>query len=269
MRRTRRTAALLAGAAVLGWNTSAADGPQPEVFDTVVIDAGHGGEDEGARGPRGRYEKAIVLDVARRLAMDLRAQGLRVVMTRSDDVFVALEERTNIANDAKADLFISIHANSARDEDVRGAETFYLSLDASDESARQVALRENRAFEGQRGGVRPSDDPLLTIIGGLLENQHIRLAAEFSKLAQNRLAELQPEHVRGVKQAPFVVLMGVRMPATLVEIGFMTHGEEEQRLASARGQGEISSALVKAVLDFQPNFDRRHGSSAAALGAGR
>ena len=123
-------------------------------FDTVVIDAGHGGEDEGARGPHGLLEKDVVLDVARSLAARLKHAGLHVVMTRARDEFVPLEERTSIANDARADLFISIHANAAHDDGARGSETYFMSLEASDEHARGVALRENEAFAAKPGACR-------------------------------------------------------------------------------------------------------------------
>jgi N-acetylmuramoyl-L-alanine amidase len=109
----------------------AAPGVPQERFDTVVIDAGHGGDDEGALGPRGNSEKQLVLGVARRLRKVLGDQGLRVVMTREDDSFVPLETRTAIANDARGDAFISIHANATRDPDIRGSETFFLSLEGA------------------------------------------------------------------------------------------------------------------------------------------
>jgi N-acetylmuramoyl-L-alanine amidase len=146
LRRRGIALAVLAGLALPAAGGRGAEAPLIDRFDTVVIDAGHGGDDHGARGPRGLVEKDLVLDVARRLAARLRRGGLRVVMTRSDDRFVPLEERTAIANDARGDLFLSIHANAARDTDVRGIETFFLSLKASDDAAQRVAERENQAF---------------------------------------------------------------------------------------------------------------------------
>ncbi|MHA7840168.1 MAG: N-acetylmuramoyl-L-alanine amidase family protein, partial [bacterium] len=112
-------------------------------FDVVVLDAGHGGHDEGATGPSGLHEKDLVLDVARRLAHRLRARGLRVVLTREDDRFLSLEQRTAVANDARADLFLSIHANASRSTRPKGVETYFAALDATDEDARRVAEREN------------------------------------------------------------------------------------------------------------------------------
>jgi len=228
-------------------------------FDTVVIDAGHGGEDEGAKGPGGVLEKDVVLDVGRRLAEELEAEGLRVVMTRSSDEFVSLEERTYIANDARGDLFVSIHANAAKDISIRGTETFFLSLEATDEAARRVAERENQAFGTAVPPERASDDPLVAILGDLIATEHLKESQEFARLAQARLAQIDPQASRGVKQALFVVLSGVQMPASLVEIGFITNGRDEGELRSRRGRRSIASALAAAVFEFRRRYDARHG----------
>ena len=233
-------------------------------FDTVVIDAGHGGEDEGARGAGGLLEKDLVLDVARGLAARLRRAGLRVVMTRERDVFVPLEERTHIANDARADLFISIHANAAHDGGARGSETYFMSLEASDEHARGVALRENESFAGKPGGSGANGDPLVAILGDLIANEHLTESSEFARSAQLRLASLDTGPSRGVKQAPFVVLAGVQMPAALIEIGFITHPAEERELRSARRRGAITAGLAEAVLEHRQRHDAQFGVVPAA-----
>jgi N-acetylmuramoyl-L-alanine amidase len=228
-------------------------------FDTLVVDAGHGGEDTGARGARGVLEKDLVLDVARELAARLRGQGVRVVMTRETDVFVPLEQRTAIANDARGDLFVSIHANSAPDSEVRGTETFFASLDATDAAAAHLASRENDAFRRLRGPSAPGGDPLLALLGDLIANEHLRESDEFARLAQTQLERVDPARSRGVKQAPFVVLMGVQMPAALIEIGFLTHRGDERHLQSARGRGEVVGALAAAVAAFGERYDARRG----------
>ena len=238
--------------------------PQPDRFDTVVIDAGHGGEDTGARGPGGYLEKNLVLDLARMLSNRLQAAGLRVVMTRRSDIFVPLETRTAIANDARGDLFLSIHANAARDTEVRGTETFFLSLDASDEYARQVAMRENAAFQGASRPAAPVNDPLVAILGDMIANEHSRESNEFARMAQAELGGIDPSGSRGVKQAPFVVLMGVQMPASLVEIGFITNQGDERVLHSRRGSDRIVSALASAVFAFGRRYDARRGSDLGA-----
>ena len=235
-----------------------ADIRQPNRFDTVIIDAGHGGGNEGARGASGLLEKDLVLDVAQRLASRLREHQLHVVLTRTDDTFVPLEERTSIANDARADLFVSIHANASRDAKVRGIETFFLSLSASDDYARQVARRENLAFRTATAPAQRNNDALIAIIGDLITTEHMEESNEFARLAQAELAE-NAEVARGVKQAHFVVLEGVQMPASLVEIGFLTNHLDEKLLRSSKGRGRIVSALVRAALEFGQRYDARRG----------
>jgi N-acetylmuramoyl-L-alanine amidase len=229
-----------------------------ERFDTVVVDAGHGGEDEGATGVRGLVEKDLVLDVARRLTARLRKHDLRVVMTREDDRFVPLEERFAIANDARGDLFISIHANATKTDGVSGVETFFLSVDASDDEAHRVALLENQAFAAP-GAMPEMGDSLNAILGDLIASDYLMESNEFARLAQHHLAEDEANRSRGVKQAPFVVLQGVQMPSTLVEIGFITNPAEAKRLRSSRERERIAAALVAAVLEFGERFDARRG----------
>ena len=234
------------------------DTRRPNGFDTVVIDAGHGGDDEGARGADGLYEKVLVLDIAQRLAERLRESGLEVVMTRRDDTFVPLEARTSIANDARGDLYVSIHANASRDETVRGIETFFLALSASDDHAGNVARRENGAFRSYASPAKRSNDPLVAIIGDLITNEHMEESNEFARLAQAALAG-DATVARGVKQAPFVVLEGVQMPAALVEIGFLTNRLDERSLRGSSERERIVSALVSAALEFGRRYDARRG----------
>ncbi len=230
----------------------------PDRFDLVVLDAGHGGHDEGAKGPSGLREKDLVLDVTQRLARQLGKRGIRVLLTRKRDRFLSLEERTAVANDARADLFLSIHANASRSRSPRGIETYFASLDATDEDARAVAERENLAL----GATAPEfrrDDPLAAILGDLIETEHLQESSEFAKLAQLELAEMDRSKSRGVKQAPFVVLMGVQMPASLVEIGFVTNPSEEKGLRSGRRREQIAQALADAVVTFAERYDARRG----------
>jgi N-acetylmuramoyl-L-alanine amidase len=230
-------------------------------FDVVVLDAGHGGHDEGAIGPSGLREKDLVLDVTRRLARRLVEQGLHVVLTRRDDRFLSLEERTAVANDARADLFLSIHANASTSKAPRGIETYFASLDSSDEESRRVAERENTAL----GATAPSadaSDPLAAILGDLIETEHLQASNEFAKLAEDSLSATAGDNSRGVKQAPFVVLLGVRMPSTLVEIGFVTHPGEEGQLRKANRKDAVADALARAIVEFGRRYDARRGVSA-------
>lgn len=245
---------------------SAASEAPPDRFDTVVVDAGHGGDDRGARGPQGLLEKDLVLDLSRRLALRLRDRGVRVVLTRDGDAFVPLERRTALANDARGDLFVSIHANAARDPKVRGIETFFLSLRPTDAYARDVAHRENAAFPASPAAASALDDPLVALLGDLAATSYLEESSDFAHLAQERLAAAHPAPSRGVKQALFVVLFGVQMPAALVEIGFVTNPEDERALASPRGREAIAEALATAVLEFGERYDARRGVDGAPLG---
>jgi N-acetylmuramoyl-L-alanine amidase len=233
-------------------------------FDTVVLDAGHGGDDEGARGAHGIVEKELVLDVARRLRARLNAAGLQVLLTRERDVYVPLEDRTTIANEARGDLFISIHANAASARAARGIETFFLSLEASDDAARQVAARENAAFRDLTVPAVAGDDPLVAILGDLTASELMQESDEFARLAQREVSSLDGAPSRGVKQAPFVVLMGLEMPAALVEIGFVTNPADARALAGAEQRDRIAEALARAVLEFGRRYDARRGNEVPA-----
>jgi N-acetylmuramoyl-L-alanine amidase len=252
--------AFAALALLFAWAPGArADGEPNDRFDAVVIDAGHGGEDLGARGLSGVLEKELVLDVAQRLAARLRAAGLRVVMTRSGDDTVPLQARTALANDARADLFLSIHANSAPASAARGVETYFCSLEASDDEARQAAARENLAFGELAGAEASAGDPLVAILGDLVNTQHLVESQDFARIAQTELAGELAAPSRGVKQAPFVVLMGAQMPASLVEIGFVTNPREARALAGAERRRQIADGLARAVLAFGRRYDAKRG----------
>jgi N-acetylmuramoyl-L-alanine amidase len=227
-------------------------------FDSIVLDAGHGGEDFGARGRGGLLEKELVLDVSQRLARRLRARGLRVIETRTGDSFVPLETRTMLANDSGADLFLSIHANSSSSTTPRGIEVYFASLDATDASAQAVAERENQAF-GKDAVAAAEVDPLVAIISDMIATESVREANAFARLAQTELDAIERVRSRGVKQAPFVVLLGVQMPASLVEIGFLSNPEEERSLASSGRRDALARALETAVLEYARRYDALHG----------
>ena len=235
-----------------------------ERFDIVVIDAGHGGPDEGAVGSRGLAEKAVVLDVAQRLKTRLEDSGVRVVLTRNSDVFVSLEARSAVANDARADLFVSIHANASSSPKPRGMEIFFLSLEASDDSSGELARRENEALQAL-GPVSAARDPLLALLGDMAATDYMHESDLFAKLVEQELNAVDRVASRGVKQAPFVVLMGVQMPSALVEIGFLSNPAEEKALRRADRRDEIVQALGRAVLEFGKRYDARRGATASRL----
>lgn len=233
--------------------------PEPSNrFDVVVLDAGHGGDDTGARGAKGTLEKDIVLSVTRELSKRLTAAGMRVVLTRDSDVFVPLEERTAIANDARGDLFLSIHANASTDRSIHGTETYFLALEASDSAAARVASRENEAFGEAAAGIAAVDDPFIALIGDLIATEHLEESNEIARAVQGELKKT-PLRSRGVKQALFVVLTGVQMPAALVEIGFVTNAGDESAFRGKR-RSDIVDALERAVLTFGQRYDARRGA---------
>ena len=195
----------------------------------------------------------MVLEVARRIGASLAAAGIEVVFTREDDRFVTLPERSAIANRADGDLYLSIHANSARNGEARGPETYFLSVEASDEAAMRVAMTENDVF-GQEGAAPDSTDIVAGILGDLIVSDHMRSSSEIASAIQRNLARLNGES-RGVKQAPFVVLMGVNMPAALVEIGFITNRGEARKLRTREYQDAIAEAVTRAVRSYR---DARH-----------
>ena len=225
---------------------------------TIVIDAGHGGTETGAIGSGGLQEKDATLAIARRLSAALtRNLSARVLLTRDSDSVVSLDERTALANHEKADLFLSIHANSSRANGARGSETYYLSIEASDKLAQEVANQENQAPAPATPapGATPQRDPSLDfILWDLAQSAHLKESSELAEAIQEELNALSGTQNRGIKQAPFRVLVGATMPAVLVETAFISNAEEEKKLADAAFQQSVADSIAKAVGRF---FTRR------------
>lgn len=218
-------------------------GPPP-----IVIDPGHGGDDTGAQADSGLSEKELTLAIAQRLSRALRAKGYPVRLTRSDDTGKALTDRTSLANRLEARLFVSLHANSSTVQSVRGAETYYMSLDdrASDAQAQSVADLENRANGGSGGGGSSLD----LILWDMAQSEVLNESAQFALKVQRRLNALLGLRDRGVKQAPFVVLTGATMPAVLIEVGFLSNPAERDRLTSPEHQRALADAIALGIEDF-------------------
>ncbi|PYU49128.1 MAG: hypothetical protein DMG48_17830 [Acidobacteria bacterium] len=215
----------------------------------IVIDAGHGGHDTGTIGPTGLMEKDLCLDVALRLGkiIEQRLPGADVVYTRSDDTFVPLEERTNMANQAKADLFISIHANSSRDHGARGIETYYLNLKGSAE-AMEVAARENATAQG---GVHDLQDLVLKITRTEKIDESRELAEDIQDSLSRRIQKTNnPVKNRGVRKAPFVVLIGAAMPSILTEISFLSNPADEQLLKKPEQRQKVAEGLYQGMASY-------------------
>jgi len=214
----------------------------------VVIDPGHGGKDIGTHGPSGLNEKEVVLDVARRLGALIEDRlGSEVIYTRSDDAFIPLEERTRIANDRKADLFLSIHANSSPIRTAAGVEMYYLNFTTS-KAALDVAAREN-------AGSASSIYDLKDLLQKIALKDKIDESREFAARLQTSLSTLENRgnaaaKNRGLKKAPFIVLIGASMPSVLAEIGFLTNAGDEALLRKPEYRQKIADALYKGIANY-------------------
>jgi N-acetylmuramoyl-L-alanine amidase len=211
----------------------------------VVIDPGHGGHDQGTSGPGGLHEKDLVLDIARRLGKLIEERlGSEVIFTRTDDTFVPLESRTELANERKADLFLSIHANSSPFPSVSGVETYYLNF-ASTRDAMDLASREN-------AGSQKSIHELSDIIAKITKHDKAEESKDFADKMQSALYSQAVRsnasaRNRGVKKAPFVVLIGATMPSILAEIGFISNSREENLLKRPEHRQKLAEALYRGV----------------------
>jgi len=227
-----------------------------DLIDVIVIDPGHGGINFGANTTSGWREKDLTLKLALKLGSRLRgAKGLNVYLTREDDRHLSLEERSDFANRVGADLFISLHINGFSSETVRGFETYFLSLKASDEESRRLAMLENLEFSGLNGNqnqpVNGGFSELELILGDMAQNQHLSESEAFAKTIQNHLGQIMEIPNRGVKQAPFKVLMGANMPAVLVEVGYLTNPDDLHNITDPKVQDKIVYALATSVLEWK------------------
>jgi len=231
----------------------------------VVVDAGHGGPDNGMDGPIGKgpriLEKDITLAVAKRVATALRARGMTVVMTRTTDTLIALSDRGRIANRNHGDLFLSIHVNAANPNwktpaATRGFETYFLA-EAKTEEALRVERMENEAVRFETGVHAPKGDPLAFIINDMAQNEHLRESSDLAGSVQRSLGRVHPGPSRGVRQANFAVLRTSFMPAVLIEIGFGTNPSDAAFLSDGSRQQRIAGAIAEATVDYLNRYERR------------
>lgn len=241
--------------------------PPPVGIKTVVIDPGHGGRDAGAVGPTGLREKDVVLDIGLRLRRLVQERlGVRVVMTRSEDVFIPLEERTAIANRAKADFFVSIHVNAAPKSKAQGFETYYLSREPSDSEARASAIRENLSVNLE--GLKPKEQDIVkAILWDMANTLYMKESSELAEILLEELDKILKVDNRGVKSAPFFVLMGAAMPAVLTEVAFISNPEEERRLQRTEYKERIAEALYAGIARFKARYEQRLGLVPASTSA--
>lgn len=247
-----------------GGTPTAEEGGELRPIRRIVIDPGHGGYDPGAIGPTRVREKDVTLAIAKKLAGKLRAGGFEVVMTRSEDRFVALEERTAIANTQRGDLLISIHANANPRRALAGTETWILNV-ADDRYSKRLAARENGA-DLEDGGERTEAQRILTDLDAKASTEASRRLAQGvqRELTGAVRARFGDDPDLGVKSALFYVLLGARMPAVLVETAFISNRTEEQRLASPAYQEVVAASLARAV----EQFARKDPRLASAGGSG-
>jgi N-acetylmuramoyl-L-alanine amidase len=223
----------------------------PEI-KTIVIDPGHGGKDPGAIGPRGLREKDITLYVGKKLGNKLKKEhGVKIVYTRTRDIFVPLNERTEIANSRKSDLFISIHTNASKKRNTRGIETYFLNW-TNNREAMKVAARENKISIKKMQKVQ---DGLQVILHDLARNSKREESMRLAHSVQNAMVStLKKDYGKienlGVKYALFYVLVGAEMPSILVEVSFISNREEERRLSRKSYKNKIANAIAKGISDY-------------------
>jgi N-acetylmuramoyl-L-alanine amidase len=228
--------------------------PSPTtLLRTVVIDPGHGGDAVGTQGSRGTLEKDVTLAISRKLKTLIESRlGLRVFMTREDDRTIELDDRSAFANNQKADLFISIHANAAIRSSMRGAEVYYLNVERADAEARRRADDTQAQLPALGGGTRTID----LILWETAQVRHLEQSSRLAQLIEGALAARVEMSPRAVQQAPFRVLVGANMPSVLVEVGYLTNPDQETQISGAAFQDAIAESLFDAIGKFRALVER-------------
>ncbi|HEY3132991.1 MAG TPA: N-acetylmuramoyl-L-alanine amidase [Gemmatimonadaceae bacterium] len=233
----------------------------------VVIDAGHGGPDNGMTGPIGSpawfVEKDVTLSVAQKLATVLKARGIDVLLTRTTDTLIALADRGRIANSNHGDVFISIHCNApgyntAAGARERGFETYFLA-EAKTEDERRVQDMENESVKFETGANAPKGDPLSFIITDMAQNEHLRESSDLAETIQTGLIDVHPGPNRGVQQANFAVLRGSYMPAVLIELGFGSNQSEATYLSDQANQRALARNIAQSITAYLAHYESRVG----------
>jgi N-acetylmuramoyl-L-alanine amidase len=220
---------------------------------TVVIDPGHGGEALGTQGSRGTLEKDVTLAVSKKLKTLIEGRlGLRVFLTREDDRTLELDDRSAFANNQKADVFLSIHANAAVRPSMKGAEVYYLNVERADAEARKRADDSQAALPALGGGSRTID----FILWETAQVRHLEQSAALAHLIEGTLGSRVEMSQRAVQQAPFRVLVGANMPSVLVEMGYLSNPEQESQIAGGEFQDKIAEALYEALVKFRALVER-------------
>jgi N-acetylmuramoyl-L-alanine amidase len=234
-------------AAPAGVSAGAQGGQRP----VIVIDPGHGGLETGAKGKFGSLEKDVTLAIGLKLKEVIEKNlAYRVVLTRDRDTEIALESRSAAANNNKAAVFLSIHTNGSLRKNAQGSETFFLSLNATDEEARRLAYLENNGGELRDQIASGSEDDVTLILWDLAQAAYLKQSSRLAEIVQAELNELLGTRNRGIKQAPFKVLTGAACPAVLVEVAFISNPEEENRLLDPKFQDTVARAVYRGLVKF-------------------
>ena len=236
----------------------------PPTIRAVAIDPGHGGADTGTRGPGGTLEKEITLNIARRLRTAIERQlGLRVILTRAGDATIPLDERAAVANNSRADLFISLHANASVRETATGAEVFHLGSAEYDSEASNAFGLTGQAVPVIGGGVRVLD----IVPWEMAQLRFVDHSARWAQIVTEELSRQIPMSRRGLQQAPFRVLVGANMPAALIEMGFISNPDQETQLASPAFQSAIVNGLLRGIIRYRDELERGIAPPSQDLGS--
>ncbi len=226
-------------------------------INTICIDAGHGGSDNGSVGKTGLLEKDVTLKISKKLKEVIEGRlGLRVVMTRSNDSEVSLNSRVALANNQKAQLFVSIHINSSYRKAARGTATYYVSLKATDQESFELAQKENQSDKELEEAAE--NDELKMILWNMAQTDYIRESSVLAESIQTECNSLMNTLNRGVKQAPFRVLMRAAMPAVLVEIAFISNPMEEEKLKNEEFINKVVLAIYNGIAKFIRYHDQTY-----------
>jgi N-acetylmuramoyl-L-alanine amidase len=212
----------------------------------VAVDPGHGGDDNGAKGKKGLREKDVALDLAETLRDQLQEAGFEVFLTRQEDVLIPVWDRAKLANAAGADLFLSLHLNAAKARAAKGSEVYFLSQDAGDADAAEVAAMENNGTGAPSG----PDGVLTSILDDMAQKAFLQDSEKLAVAIQNQLNRLGGVKERGVKQAPFAVLRSAAMPAVLVETAFISNPKEEAKLKDPAFRARVAAAITQGIRRF-------------------
>ena len=223
-------------------------------FNTIIIDPGHGGKDPGSIGYKGTKEKDITLDVAKRLAKKIQKNlKVKTILTRDEDVWMRLQDRTRLANDKNGRLFISIHANSVEDRRASGFETYMIGTNKNAAAVR-TAARENAVLDLEgTNSAKLTDEDLITAT--MAQSGFAKQSEQFAALVQEEMNKRVQSKNRGVKQAGFYVLMGASMPNVLIELGFLSNPNEEKKLNSSSYRDMLATSIYYAILKYQKTLN--------------